>query len=200
MRKLIALEQLSLDGVMQGPGGPEEDPRNGFTLGGWAMAFKDDDTGRALGKIMSGKFDLLLGHWTYKLWAGYWPHQNNDIAKAFNQATKYVATRGHDKLGWEKSVRIGNVADEVRELKASDGPELHIWGSGELMQTLMAAELIDEYRFLVCPVILGQGKRLFEKGLPPGRLALVESLRTSTGVFFNSYRWVGPVKPGDFAR
>ncbi len=200
MRKLIALEQLSLDGVMQGPGGPAEDPRNGFTLGGWAMAFGDEVLGREIDKIMARKFDLLLGHYTYNIWAKYWPHETNGIAKAFNQATKYVATRGQDKLDWEKSVRLsGDVAQEVRQLKTSDGPDLHIWGSGVLMQRLMVAELIDEYRFWVCPVMLGQGKRLFEKSLPPGRFTLAESIKTSTGVLLNTYRFVGPVKPGDFA-
>jgi dihydrofolate reductase len=200
MRKLIAIDQLTLDGVMQGPGGPEEDPRNGFTLGGWVTPFGDDALFQAICKTIAGN-DLLLGRRTYETWAGFWPNQSNGIAKAFNKATKYVVTRSLDQLDWKNSLRIGgDVVDEVRRLKASDGPELHIWGSWELLQTLIAAELIDEYRIMVYPVVLGKGKRLFENGVPPGRLALVETLSTPKGVLFNTYRSAGPIKPESFAQ
>ncbi|HSH92738.1 MAG TPA: dihydrofolate reductase family protein [Roseimicrobium sp.] len=190
MRTIIAITQVTLDGVMQAPGGPEEDPSNGFTHGGWAMKFKDDDSGRALGEIIGGEFDLLLGRRTYDIWASYWPHHgDNPIGKAFNRATKYVVTRGLDPLDWEKSQRIGgDVADELRRLKASEGPALHVWGSGELLQTLMAADLIDEHRLWVFPLVLGQGKRLFGNGLPPRRLRLIETRSTPSGVLINTYR------------
>jgi dihydrofolate reductase len=170
IRKLIAITQVTLDGVMQAPGGPEEDPSNGFTHGGWAMPFVDDALmNQAIGEAVAGEFDMLLGRRTYEIFAAYWPNQgDNPIAKAFNKATKYVVTRSLDRFDWEKSQRIdGDVVEEVRRLKASDGPALHIWGSSELLQTLIAAELVDEYRIWVFPVVLGEGKRLFEKGVPP---------------------------------
>ncbi len=196
MRKLIAINQLTLDGVMQGPGGPEEDPRNGFNLGGWITGFGDDALFQAIGKTLAGKFDMLFGRRTYEVFAGYWPHQSNVIGKAFNKATKHVVTRALDQLDWKASVRIGgDVVDEVRRLKASDGPALHIWGSHQLLQTLITAELIDEYIIMVYPVVIGRGKRLFENGVPPSRLALVETLSTPKGVLYNTYRSAGPYKP-----
>ncbi len=197
MRKIIAINQLTLDGVMQAPGGPEEDSRSEFNLGGWVRPFFGDDAlFEAMDKTIAGKFDMLFGRRTYEVFAGYWPNQSNGIAKAFNKATKYVVTRSLDQLDWNKSLKIsGDVVDEVRRLKASEGPELHIWGSWELLQTLIAAELIDEYVIMVYPVVLGKGKRLFENGVPPSRLTLVETLRTSKGVLYNTYRSVGPYKP-----
>ena len=182
MRRIIAITQVTLDGVMQAPGGPEEDPRSGFTHGGWAMPFVDDAL--RIGETIAGEFDMLLGRRTYAIFAAYWPHQgDNPIAKAFNKATKYVVTRTLDHLDWEKSQRIdGDVVEEVRRLKASDGPELHIWGSSELLQTLIAAELVDEYRIWVFPVVLGEGKRLFENGVPPRGLTLVDTRSTPSGV------------------
>ena len=165
MRKIIAITQVTLDGVMQSPGGPEEDPRNGFTHGGWAMPFLDDALSQAIGETIAGEFDMLLGRRTYEIFAAYWPNQrDNPIAKAFNKATKYVVTRSLDRFDWENSQHIGgDVLDEVRRLQASDGPALHICGSSELLQTLIAAELIDEYHIWVFPLVLGKGKRLFER-------------------------------------
>lgn len=190
MRKIIAITQVSLDGIMQAPGGPEEDPSNGFTHGGWAMRFKDDDSGRIIGELISGEFDLLLGRRTYDIWAGYWPqHGDNPIGQAFNRATKYVATRGLGPLAWEKSQRIGrDVVTELRQLKAAKGPPLHLWGSSDLLQTLIGADLIDEHRLWVFPVVLGQGKRLFGNGVPPHGLTLVDTRHTPSGVFLNTYR------------
>ena len=139
---------------------------------------------------------MLLGRRTYEIFAAYWPYQDGTIAKAFNKATKYVVTRTLDQLGWEHSQRIGgDVVDEVRRLKASDGPVLHIWGSSELLQTLIAAELIDEYRLWIAPVVLGEGKRLFGNGVPPRGLALVETRSTPKGVLITTYRPAGPL-PG----
>lgn len=194
MRKIIAITQVTLDGVMQVPGGPEEDPRGGFTHGGWAMRFSDEAVREALGKIMAGEFDLLLGRRTYEIFAGYWPHAgDNPIANAFNKAAKYVVTNSLDRCDWVTSHRIrGDAVDEIRRLKAADGPELHIWGSGELLQTLIAADLVDEFRIWVCPLILGQGRRLFEKGVPPRGLTLVESRSAPKGVLLNTYQLAGP--------
>lgn len=195
MRKVIAITQVTVDGVMQGPGGREEDPSNGFTQGGWAMPFVDEAARKVIDEIMAGEFDMLLGRRTYDIFANYWPHQNNTIAKAFNKATKYVVTHRPDGLDWTVSKRIGgDVVDELGQLKASAGPELHIWGSSALLQTLHAAQLVDEYRLWVFPVVLGKGKRLFENGVPPRGLSLVATGSAPTGVLFNTYRLAGPVR------
>jgi dihydrofolate reductase len=189
MRKLIAITQLTLDGVMQAPGGPEEDPSNGFTHGGWAMRYIDDVGMQAVHDTISGEFDLLLGRRTYDIWAAHWPHnEDNPIGKAFKKATKYVVT-SRDNLSWQKAERVGgDVAEGIRRLKASDGPELHVWGSSQLMQTLTAANLVDEYRIWVFPLVLGQGKRLFEHGVPPRTLTLIDLRHTPSGVLLNTYR------------
>lgn len=191
MRKLIAITQLTLDGVMQGPGGPEEDPRNGFTQGGWAMRFGDEVLLKTLNETASGDYDLLLGRWTYDLFAGYWPkHIDNPVGAGFDKATKHVVTSRPGRLGWAPSLRVegGGVLEGVRRLKASDGPELHIWGSHMLLQTLIAGGLVDEFRLWTAPVVLGQGKRLFEAGLPPCDLKLVDTARTPSGLLLNMYR------------
>ena len=195
MRKIIVITQLTLDGVMQAPGGPDEDPRSGFTHGGWAMPFLDDAVNRALNETVAGEFDLLLGRRTYDIFAGYWPHQgDNPVTKGFDKAVKYVVTHRTDHLDWKTSKRIGgDIAEAVRGLKASDGPELHIWGSHEVLQPMIAAGLVDEYRMWIAPVVLGTGKRLFENGVPPGALALVETKSTPKGVLLNTYRPAGPV-------
>jgi len=194
MRKIIAITQLSVDGVMQGPGGPEEDPSHGFTHGGWAMPFGDDALTKVIDAIMAGEFDMLLGRRTYDIFAGYWPKQSGSIAKAFNTATKYVVTHSSDSLDWKRAQRIdGDIVDEVRRLKASEGPELHIWGSSELLQALIADDLVDEYRLWIAPVVLGTGKRLFETGVPPRGLSLVETHSTPKGLLLNTYRPAGPL-------
>lgn len=198
MRKIIVITQMTVDGVMQGPGGPEEDPSNGFTHGGWAMHFGDEVMMQVLHETIAGEFDLLLGRRTYEIWDSYWPnHGDNPIGKAFNTATKYVVTRTLDRLGWKNSQRIsGDVVDEIGRLKASAGPELHTWGSSALLQTLIAADLVDEYRMWVAPVVLGKGKRLFENAVPPRRLSLVDTQRTPSGVLLNTYRPAGPLPEG----
>lgn len=195
MRKLIAITHVTLDGIMQAPGGPEEDPTGGFTHGGWAMLFPDEAQGRILAEIMSGEFDMVLGRRTYEIFAAYWPYAgDNTIAKAFNRAKKFVVTRTLDRLDWINSQRIdGDAVDAIRRLKASDGPEVHIWGSSGLLQTLIAAELVDEFRLWVYPLVLGHGKRLFEHDVPPRGLTLVESRSAPSGVLFNTYRPAGPV-------
>ncbi len=198
MRSIIAITQVTLDGVMQGPGGPEEDPSDGFTHGGWAMPFVDDAANRVIGEIMSGEFDMLLGRRTYDIFAAYWPKQgDNPIAKAFNKARKYVVTRSLDRLDWKESQRIGgDVVAEVARLKTSDGPALHVWGSGQLLQTLIGAGLVDEHRMWVFPVVLGEGKRLFANGVPAHALTLVETGSTPSGVLLNTYRPAGPLRSG----
>ena len=196
MRKIIAIDQVTADGVMQAPGGPEEDSKGRFTYGGWSQLFGDDPLWQALIETVAGA-DLLLGRRTYDVFAGYWPKQDNPVGKAFDKATKYVVTRSHDHLDWEKSVRIGgDVVDEVGRLKASDGPALHMWGSHQLLQSLIAADLVDEFRLWVYPVVLGRGKRLFENGVPPRVLTLVESRSTPRGVLLNTYRPAGPLSIG----
>lgn len=200
MRKIIAITQISLDGVMQAPGGPEEDPRGGFSYGGWAMPYGDGTWHKVMSRLLSAKFDLLLGRRTYEIFAGYWPHAGgNPIAKAFNKAVKYVATRSLKRLDWKKSAGIGgNTVEGISRLKASKGPELHIWGSGELLQTLIATGLVDEFHVWTIPVVLGKGKRLFEPGVPAQKLSLVETEISSTGVLLNIYRSAGPLPEPDF--
>jgi dihydrofolate reductase len=198
MRKIIAITQVTLDGVMQAPGGPEEDPSNGFSHGGWAMRFVDEAAHQAIGEVIAGEFDLLLGRRTYEIWVGYWPnHDDNPIGKAFNKATKYVVTRTLDRLDWNPSQRIsGAVVDELRRLKASNGPPLHVWGSSELLQTLIGADLVDEHRLWVFPIVLGEGRRLFGNGVPPRGLTLVDTRCTPRGVLLNTYQPAGPLPRG----
>ncbi len=159
------------------------------------MQYGDEATGEVINKMMAGEFGLLLGRRTYEIFAAYWPdHGDNPIGEAFNKAPKYVATRTLDRLDWNNSQKIeGDAVEGVRRLKASAGPELHIWGSGNLLQTLIAAELVDEYRVWVYPVMLGKGQRLFEHGIPSRRLTLVETRSTSDGVLLNTYRPAGPL-------
>jgi len=193
MREIIVIMQITLDGVVQGPGGPEEDPRNGFTHGGWAMPFGDAVLHQVLGETIAEEFDLLLGRWTYELWTSYWPkHTDHPVGKAFDKAKKYVVSRSLDHLDWKNSERLSGV-DEVRRLKATEGPALHVWGSSVMLQALIAADLVDEYRMWIAPVVLGEGKRLFERGVPARGLSLVETRSTPKGVLINTYRPAGPV-------
>src|ERR1044072_4624806 len=194
MRKIIAITQVTLDGVMQSPGGPEEDPSNGFTKGGWAMPFVDDAAKQVIGETIAGEFDMLLGRRTYEIFAAYWPNQGDEpIAKAFNKATKYVVTRPLDPLDWKPSQRIsGDVVDELRRLKASDGRPLQIWGSRELLQTLISADLIDEYRIWVFPLVLGEGKRLVENGVPSRVFSLVPTRSTPRALLLTPHGPAGP--------
>jgi dihydrofolate reductase len=196
MRKIIVITQLSLDGVMQAPGGPDEDRRSGFAHGGWAMPFGDDVVAKTLNETVAGEFDLLLGRRTYDIFAGYWPHQgDNPVTKGFDRAVKYAVTHHPDSLGWKTSRAItGDIAGDVRRLKASEGPELHIWGSHEVLQPMIAADLIDEYRLWVAPVVLGEGKRLFEKGAPARGLELIDTRRAPKGVLLSTYRPTGAVQ------
>jgi dihydrofolate reductase len=196
MRKLIVIMQVSLDGVVQGPGGKEEDRSGGFAEGGWAMPYGGAPGRSAIAEVIAGEFDLLLGRKTYDIWINYWPlHTDDPIGAAFAKAKKFVVTHRPDGLSWATSQRVDG-AEGVRALKATDGPELHLWGSSAALQTLIAADLIDEYRLWVFPVVLGSGKRLFETGAPPRGLSLVETWSTPTGVLINTYR----PKVDDFPR
>lgn len=199
MRKVVAGVFLSLDGVMQAPGGPEEDPTGGFQHGGWTFHYWDDAMGQWMDGMFSTPFDLLLGRKTYEIFAAHWPHMEGDpIAEAFNRVTKYVATTSIEPLTWKNSVALHNAAADVAKLKQQDGPALLIQGSSQLMQTLLSNNLIDEFRLMVFPVVLGRGKRLFSDGTIPAALKLVDTKVSSTGVTMAAYVPAGDVKAGSF--
>jgi dihydrofolate reductase len=201
MRKIIASTFITLDGVMQAPGAPLEDPTGGFTQGGWSAPYWDDVMNNVMGASMSVPSDLLLGRKTYEIFAAHWPYAgDNPITERFNKATKYVASRTLNKFDWVNSKLIeGDVAKAVARLKTADGPDLQVHGSSVLLQTLIGAQLIDEYNLWIFPLVLGHGKRLFEKGTPPQGLSLADTKLSSTGVLLNTYRPAGAVKPGSFA-
>jgi dihydrofolate reductase len=201
MRKVIAATFVSLDGVMQAPGGPEEDPAGGFKFGGWTFHHWDEVMGEAMGATFNAPFDLLLGRKTYDIFAAHWPYADSSdpIAKSFNAVRKYVATRSDQPLTWNNSVALRDGAAEVAKLKQQDGPTLLIQGSSELIQTLLANDLIDEFRLLVFPVLLGKGKKLFGNGTLPVGLKLLESKASSTGVIMSTYVRAGEVSTGSFA-
>jgi dihydrofolate reductase len=200
MRTLIVNMFLSLDGVMQAPGGPEEDPSSGFTQGGWSVNYWDDRMGEVIGESMGHPFDLVLGRRTYDIFAAYWPYATEAGAKPLNDATKYVASRGRPALGWPTSVLIeGDAADGIAALKRTDGPELQVHGSGDLLQTLIRHNLVDRYRLWVFPVVLGSGKRLFADGAGPAGLRLVDSTVSTTGVVIGTYEPAGDIPTGSFA-
>ena len=200
MRKLVVNTFLTLDGVMQAPGGPEEDESGGFAYGGWTFHYFDEKMGESMDGLLGRPFDLLLGRKTYEIFAAHWPHSTDDPAKPFNEATKYVATRTLTSLEWENSVVIeGDVAESIATLKQGDGPELHVHGSGHLLQTLLKNNLIDELRLFTFPVLLGNGKRLFADGTIPVGLKLVDHFVSSTGVLMGTYVPAGEVKTGSFA-
>jgi dihydrofolate reductase len=201
MRKLIVNTFLTLDGVMQAPGGPEEDDSGGFVYGGWSVNYWDDVMGQVMTEAMSVPFDLVLGRRTYDIFAAYWPHAPEEAgSKPLNDATKYVASRSRPTLEWGQSVLIdGDAADGTAELKKGDGPELQVHGSGNLIQTLMRHNLVDEYRLWVFPVVIGSGKRLFSDGTIPSALKLVDTKVSTTGVVIGTYEPAGEVVTGSFA-
>jgi dihydrofolate reductase len=201
MRKIIAGAFQSLDGVMQGPGAPEEDPTGGFTLGGWSATLWDEVMGQHMDGVLDGDFDLLLGRFTYDIFAAYWPFQQDDpIGAKFDAVTKYVVTSSTEPLGWIKSVAInGDAAAGVARVKASQGPDLLIQGSTRLYPALLEAGLIDRLFLMTFPVVLGGGKRLFAEGVTSGAMTLVESKVSTTGVIIATYEPAGPVPIGSFA-
>ncbi len=198
MRKIIVLSFITLDGVLQGPGGPSEDTSGNFTYGGWTAPYFDDVSGQLMGEQMRRPFDLLLGRKTFEIFASYWP-QHEDEWPGINSVTKYVASNTLTKHEWNKSVFLkGNVVDEIKRLKQQEGPELQVYGSGKLIQTLLKHDLVDEFWLKIFPVTLGTGKRLFPEGTVPGAFTLVEAKISPSGVIFASYRRAGEVKTGSF--
>jgi dihydrofolate reductase len=201
MRKLIAATFISLDGVMQAPGGPEEDPTGGFSHGGWVFPYFNEETGETLFEVFEKPFDLLLGRKTYDIFAAFWPYVSDDdpIAKRFNSVVKYVATHGDVELKWKKSQSLGkDVVAAIKELKAGEGPDLLIQGSSDLIQTLLRHGLIDEFHLVIFPLVLGGGKKLFAAGAVPAAMKLLRTQSSSNGVIFATYQPDGPVKTGSF--
>ena len=211
MRKIVAGAMVSLDGVMQAPGGPDEDPTGGFKFGGWVEPHFDDTLGAALDDTFSAPFDLLLGRKTYDIFAAYWPYVeknpeapgfvggNAEIGEAFDRVTKYVATHSPDTLDWQKSEWLGkDLVARLRALKQEDGPILFTQGSTVLIQQLLAAGLVDEIRLLVFPLVLGKGKRLFGEGSIPAAFKCTKSAASPGGVLIANYERAGEVKTGSF--
>jgi dihydrofolate reductase len=199
MRKIVVLSFISLDGVMQAPGGPEEDMSGDFKYGGWTVPYSSEASGELMTQQMSMPFELLLGRKTYDIFAGYWPKQTGIVADPFNRTTKYVVSNSSPELTWEHSVLIdGDVVAKLKELKEQDGPMLQVHGSGNMIQTLLKNDLADELWLKIYPVTLGQGKRLFAEGVTPAAFELIDSKTTPQGVIFASYKRAGDVKTGSF--
>jgi dihydrofolate reductase len=200
MRELIVSSFVTLDSVMQAPGGPEEDPSGGFEHGGWSVGYWDDQIETAMTESMSKPFDLVLGRKTYEIFAAYWPHSDDPGAEVLNRATKHVASTTRKELEWENSKLIeGDVPEGIRALKEQDGPELQVHGSANLIQTLLEHGLIDEFRLKIYPLVLGGGKRLFDGGTVPAGLELAGSQVSSSGVIIANYRTGAEIKYGSFA-
>ncbi len=198
MRKIIVLTFLSLDGVMQGPGGPTEDTSGNFTLGGWTVPYFDEYLGRVMAEQMDHPFDLLLGRKTFEIFASYWP-QHEEEGAGINKATKYVASNTLTEHEWKESVFLsGNVAEEIRKLKDGDGPELQVHGSADLIQTLLENDLVDEFWLKIFPVTLGMGKRLFDHGTISAAYTLADSKTSPSGVMVATLKRAGEVKTGSF--
>ncbi len=198
MRKIIVLTFVTLDGVMQGPGGPTEDTSGNFKYGGWTVPYFDEFSGQVMAEQMGKPFDLLLGRKTFEIFASYWPH-HADAWPGINEATKYVASNTLTRHAWSNSVFLkGNVAGEIKKLKQQDGPDLQVHGSGNLVQTLLEHDLIDELWLKIFPVTLGMGKRLFDKGSMPAAYTLAEFKASPSGVIFANFKRAGAVKTGSF--
>jgi dihydrofolate reductase len=201
MRKLTGAVMLSLDGIMQAPGGPEEDPSGGFKFGGWTFPFSDESGGAQFGKfLIEPDYDLLLGKRTYDIFAAYWPYnQDNPIGERFQRINKYVLTHSHEPLTWEGSRGLsGDTAEAVAELKKSDGRDLLIQGSSTIYLPLLAAGVIDRLILMTFPVLLGEGKRIFDGSEKPGALKLVDHFVSNKGVVFATYEPAGEVPIGSF--
>jgi dihydrofolate reductase len=200
MRELVVSAFVTLDSVMQAPGGPEEDPSGGFQYGGWFAGYWDDAIAEHMGESMGQPFDLVLGRKTYEIFASHWPHTDDPGAEQLNNATKHVASRTLTDLNWQNSDLIeGDVADGVRALMEQDGPELQVHGSANLIQTLLAHELVDELRLVICPLVLATGKRLFDGGAVPSGLELTASKTSPSGAIIATYRTGAEIKRGSFA-
>src|SRR5262245_3356020 len=201
MRKIITTTFVTLDGVLQAPGGAEEDPTNNFGWGGWSFKYWDEMMGNVMDGFMKQPFDLLLGRRTYEIFAAHWPYIKNDtVADKFNSTHKYVVSHKRMELAWQSSTLItGDLSVEIRKLKAQSGDELWVHGSGNLIQTLLANQLIDTFYVWVFPVIIGKGKRLFAEGTKPQGLKLVDSKASTTGIIIATYEPSGELTTGSFA-
>jgi dihydrofolate reductase len=200
MRKIVVFAMVSLDGVMQAPGGPDEDTSGGFPFGGWTAPYQDDSFGDILHAELSEPFDLLLGRTTYEIFASYWPLETGPIADPFNAATKYVVSGNGVDLTWRESRLIdGDVAAKIIALKHEDGPSFHVWGSSRLLQTLFAHDLVDDLRLRIYPVTLGQGKRVFAEGTGPAAFALIDAQALPSGIILANYHRSGDVRTGSLA-
>lgn len=196
MRKIIVLEFITLDGVMQAPGGPQEDTSGGFKYGGWTAPYFDEMAGKEMGKQMEGKYDLLLGRKTYDIFANYWPEHTEGWPQV-NKITKYVVSKNINNTKWENTQVIRDIT-ELKKLRNSDGSDLQVYGSSKLVQALMQHDLVDEFWLKIFPVTLGTGKRLFDTGTLPAAFTLIESKISPSGVIFASYKRAGEVKTGSF--
>jgi dihydrofolate reductase len=197
MRKVIVLEHISLDGVIQAPGGPDEDPSGGFAYGGWISPYSDPVLGTALRRQMNLPFDLLVGRKTFEIWEPFWP-QHADEWPGVNTATKYVASNTRTSSTWQPSVFLnGDIPEKVAKLKQQPGPDLNVWGSGHLLQTLMQHDLVDAFWLMIYPVTLGGGKRLFAGGTIPAAFKVTESTVTPNGVMVVNYERAGAIRTGE---
>ncbi len=200
MRKIVASTFVTLDGVMQAPGGPEEDPTGGFKYGGWSVDYWDDVMNKVMTDSMARPSDLLLGRKTYEIFAAHWPSVKNDpVADRLNAARKYVVSRTLAKVDWENSTLVrGDVVRAITELKQESGPEIQVQGSSNLIQTLLRHGLVDEFRVWTFPLVVGTGKRLFGEGTAPAGLRLVDYKVSTTGVIMATYAASGEIKTGSF--
>ena len=196
MRKVIVLEHITLDGVLQAPGGPDEDTSGGFTFGGWIAPYSDPVLGTLLRRQMNLPFDLLIGRKTFEIWEPYWPH-HTDVWPGVNAATKYVASNTMTSSEWQPTVFLnGDIVAKVAEIKQRQGPDLHVWGSSDLLQTLMKHDLVDTFWLMIYPITLGVGKRLFADGTIPAALKVTESEVTLNGVIVVNYERAGATTTG----
>jgi dihydrofolate reductase len=199
MRKVIVATYMTMDGVLQAPGGPEEDPSNGFKWGGWSFHYWDELMNNKLNKIMSTPHDLLLGRRTYEIFSAYWPYKNDAIGETFNRINKYVVATTPIDTSWKGTILINrDVVNELKKLKQQNGPDLFVWGSSRLIQTLLSNHLVDELHVWTFPITLGKGKKLFEEGTQAQQWKLTESEVSTTGVVIASYVPDGEVKYGSF--
>lgn len=198
MRKIIVLSFITLDGVMQAPGGPKEDTSGGFNFGGWIVPYFDEFGGKVMGEQMKQPFALLLGRKTFEIFASYWP-QHADRWPGINEAIKYVVSDTLEKHEWKNSVFIkGDIVREIKKLKEQDGPDLKVYGSGNLVQTLLKNDLVDEFWLKIFPITLGTGKRLFAEGTIPTAFKLTDNKVSPSGVIIANYERAGEVKTGSF--
>jgi dihydrofolate reductase len=193
MRKIIVLSMITLDGVMQAPGGPEEDKSGGFKYGGWVAPYGDEVYNKIVQKELQPA-DYLLGRKTFDIWESYWP-EHADFWPGINEGTKYILSKTRKKSGWKNSVFIKRLG-EIKKLKNSKGGDIHVWGSSELVLLLLKHDLVDELRLKIHPLTLGKGKKLFDKAIIPAAFTLIESTVTSTGVIIAYYRRAGKVQTG----